>query len=187
MNIEEIDEAKTPMQNIKQRFFALRNGMLADMIRRTGSPYRIIFGLNLPQLREVAAAFGTDAGLAESLWANDTTRESRLIAPMLADRATFTLADARRWMTSLSGSLEEVDVLCWALLRHVRDAETLIDEMVDSEKDIHRYVALRLAANFLRTAPSRYRNFAIREIDRACTVTLPLARQIVEETDFLAD
>lgn len=185
MKIEEIDETKTPLQNIKQRFFALRNGMLADMIRKSGSPFKIIFGLNLPQIREVAAAFGTDAELAETLWANSTTRESRLIAPLLADRSTFTLDDARRWCGTLSGSLEEVDILCWALLRHLYGVEVLVDEMADSEADIRRYTALRLAANLLHTAPNRYKAIALGEVERNCSLTTALARQIVDEAGFL--
>ena len=47
-----------PLQNIKRRFFALRNGVIADTLRRAGSPFKIIFGLNLPQLAEIAAELG---------------------------------------------------------------------------------------------------------------------------------
>ncbi len=39
---------------IKQRLYAMRNGVIADSLRNAGSPYRSIFGLNLPQLTEIA-------------------------------------------------------------------------------------------------------------------------------------
>ena len=33
------------MQNVKRRMFALRNGVVAEALRRGGCPYRIVFGL----------------------------------------------------------------------------------------------------------------------------------------------
>lgn len=185
MKIDELDTSKTPLQNIKQRFFALRNGMLADMLRRAGSPYRIIFGLNLPQIRQVAEVFGTDHELAEVLWANDSTRESRLIAPMLADRNRFSVEDARRWLSMLNGTVEEVDILCWALLRHCAYAPDLVDELAGSDEDIRRYTALRLAANLVSTNPDRYRKIAENERQRGCELTANLANQVIEESEFL--
>ena len=43
------------IQLIKRRFFAMRNGIVADTIRKAGFDYRMIFGLNLPQLKDIAA------------------------------------------------------------------------------------------------------------------------------------
>ena len=47
------------MQTLKRRFFAMRNGLLADQMRRAGSNFRIIFGLNIIQLNEIAADYGS--------------------------------------------------------------------------------------------------------------------------------
>lgn len=58
------------MQRLKRRFFAMRNGITADALRRVGQPFRVIFGLNMPQLREIAGEFGPDEELARELWAN---------------------------------------------------------------------------------------------------------------------
>lgn len=43
------------MQTVKRRFFAMRNGALAEQMRSRGLTYRINFGLNLPQIKEIAA------------------------------------------------------------------------------------------------------------------------------------
>lgn len=56
------------LQHVKRRFFAMRNGVIADTYRRAGSPFRIIFGLNLPQITEIAAEFAPDSELAAELW-----------------------------------------------------------------------------------------------------------------------
>ena len=55
------------MQNVKRRMFALRNGVVAEALRRGGCPYRIIFGLTLPQLDEVAAVTPHTETLAQML------------------------------------------------------------------------------------------------------------------------
>ncbi len=71
------------MQIIKRRFFAMRNGIIADTLRKAGLEYKIIFGLNLPQITEIAAEQPHEADLAEELWADRRTRESLMLAPML--------------------------------------------------------------------------------------------------------
>lgn len=78
-----MDGDKSPLQAIKHRFYAMRNGIVADTLRRAGAEYRVIFGVNLPQLKEIASDIGYDAGLARELWANVSTRESVLLAPMI--------------------------------------------------------------------------------------------------------
>lgn len=78
------------MQSVKRRFYAMRNGMLAAQMRQGGVDYRINFGLNIPQIKDIAAeliASGLSAAelasLARALWDNESTRESRLLAPMI--------------------------------------------------------------------------------------------------------
>ena len=187
MDITNLDKDKTKLQNVKQRFFALRNGLLADQLRKAGSPYSIIFGLNLPQLREIAAVFGTDSELAETLWQNKTTRESRLLAPMLADKALFTMADVDRWISSLNGSVEEADILCHSLLRHLPEAGEIIKELVNSTVAINRYVGLRVALSKINSDPIATRCLAQRELGQNEELTRRLALQIIDEADFLTE
>ena len=68
---------------IKSEFFALRNGEIADRLRRAGSPYKIIFGLQLSQLDAMAARLQKSTELADVLWQNTSTRESRLLAVLV--------------------------------------------------------------------------------------------------------
>ena len=67
MDLSQNDPRFSDFQNVKRRFFALRNGIIADTLRRAGDPHTIIFGLTLPQLREVAEATGKDDALAALL------------------------------------------------------------------------------------------------------------------------
>ena len=47
-------EFKEQIRQIKSDFFSLRNGEIADTLRKAGSPYKIIFGLQMPQLEQIA-------------------------------------------------------------------------------------------------------------------------------------
>ena len=71
------------MQTVKREFFAMRNGIIADTYRKAGTVFKIVFGLNLPQLVEIAGRTPHSRELAEALWANTTTRESMLLARCL--------------------------------------------------------------------------------------------------------
>lgn len=169
-----------PMQLVKRRFFAMRNGVIADTLRRAGSPFRIIFGLNLPQLVDIAADFRGDAALARALWANTTTRESMLLAPMLMPDDGFAVDEARLWVSQVPAH-EVADVLCQRLLRRLPYAWTLAEELSASGQPMERYTALRLALNLLHGDPQRA--LAIAEADPSS----PLARQIREEVAFLGE
>lgn len=187
MIIEKEDPTFGKMQNVKRRFFALRNGDIAAVLRKSGSPYRIIFGLQLPQIVEVASATGTDAEMAERLWANDSTRESRLMAPMVADRTEFSPADAKRWIASLM-SVEETDILCHRLLRHLSFAPELVEEFAaDGNDDMRRYLALRLARNLVYTRPELARKVAGEELARNADMTKRLAAETLDEADFVLE
>lgn len=144
-----------PMQTVKRHFFALRNGVIADTLRKAGSPFKIIFGLNLPQIAYIAAETGTSPELAEALWNNSTTRESMLLAPMLVDRTSFSEADARRWISSVPCT-EIADVLCHRLLRHCQFAWPLAESLVSSPAgEFDRYIGLRLLFNIVGQDPAK--------------------------------
>ena len=129
-----MDGDKSPLQAIKHRFYAMRNGIVADTLRRAGAEYRVIFGVNLPQLKEIASDIGYDAGLARELWANVSTRESVLLAPMIMPAEEFTIDEARRWVAS-APSVEAVDVPF---------AAQIADECLVSDSRLMQYAAMRL-------------------------------------------
>lgn len=141
------------MRAVKGEFMAMKNGVIADTLRKAGSPFRLVFGLNLPQIADIAAVHGTDAVLAEELWANTGTRESMLLAPMLADPAAFGMDDARRWCSAIPCT-EVADVLCHRLLRHLPYAAELAAELAADADSMKAYTGLRLYVNIWRTCPA---------------------------------
>lgn len=115
-------------QDIKHKFFAYRNGVVADTLRRSGMPYKMIFGVDVATLRQIALECGPNQELAESLWDDRDTRESRLLAPQLMDPRcvgidkTFDIClDVR--------TREEADILTFRLLRHLPYARQLLEKL----------------------------------------------------------
>ncbi len=172
------------MQLIKRRMFAMRNGALADSLRRSGVPYRIIFGVNLPQLVEIANENPKNVKLAEKLWANSSTRESLLLAPMLYPVEQMDMTTAHRWATSVA-SPEVADVLCHRLLRHLSFADELADDLVESEVELVRYCGLRLLMNRFPNRLEWIRQVAEKELARGVAMTESLSRMMVEEASFM--
>lgn len=185
--MEQGEKSFNEMQSVKRGFFALRNGVIADVLRRSGSPFRIIFGLNLPQIAEVATTSPHSRELAERLWANTTTRESMLLAPMLIDAEEFTIDDARRWVAEVPAR-EVADVLCLKLLRREPYAAELAWELQNDGRALSRYTGLRLMFNLIsnhtREALDYARKAVASEDDAA---NLALAKSLEEECNFLLE
>ncbi len=185
--MEKVETSFNDMQTVKRNFFAMRNGMIADALRKGGSPFRIIFGLNLPQISEIAAKWAPDTQLAERLWANTTTRESMLLAPMIVDRESFTKDDAMRWIADVP-AYEVADVLCLKLLKHLEYAPQLAGALVASTVPMARYTAVRLMFNLVYKDPESARKFAEKVIDsESDRAVLTLARQLLDECEFLLE
>lgn len=140
------------MQTLKRHFFAMRNGVIADVLRRGGSPFRIIFGLNLPQIVEIANQTRHTKELALRLWQNTSTRESMLIAPMLMPREEFDIDEARVWAAQVP-AFEVADILCHRLLRHLPYADKLVGDFIAADSEMLRYTGVRLACNLQYTLP----------------------------------
>ena len=65
---------------------AFRNGIVADTLRKAGLSFGIIFGLQLPQLKKIAADIKAEYPdmkdlecLAKELIADNNVRESRIL------------------------------------------------------------------------------------------------------------
>lgn len=176
------------MRDIKSRFFALRNGMIADRLRKAGSPYKIIFGLLIPQIEQVASRYEASAVLAEMLWNNVSTRESRIMATMVFPPEEFTKEKARQWIGE-ADTEELADQLCFRLVRRLNDAERIAAEWYRKGDDMCRYSALRLLMNLmvlgrLQDQDAAY-GMAVAESARDCRMTKAVCRQVADEIEWL--
>ena len=189
MDISQTDSHFNDMQNIKRKMFALRNGIIADRLRKAGDPHRVVFGLNLPQLDEIARSVGFDRALALALWDNSTTRESRLLAPMIMNPSEFTEDDARQWLSTIL-NVEEADILCHKLLRHLDNAADYVFKLTDKDNPaMARYTGLRLAFNLIYKQDDDFKKRVLdiceAELKADEPLTARVARQLQDEIQFL--
>lgn len=154
------------IKGIKREFMAFRNGIVADTLRSAGmNCYRVIFGLNLPQLsqvwksalRSVAESGETDnesgavasaesadiRKLAEALWADRGVRESRLLACYAYGAVEdLTRLEAETLIADLQ-TREEAEILCLRTLRQRPYAAELAEAATDAPLQAHLARILR--------------------------------------------
>lgn len=183
--LSRFDSMYNRMQQIKRDIFAMRNGIVAETLHRAGSPYRFIMGVNIPQLKEIAARYSGDAELTALLRADSDSRESQLIAPMICPGGSVSQADARQWLGS-SRSREATDVICHSLLRHEDYAVDLAAECLAAESDdTLAYAGIRLLWNLVNSDPATVREMAVAELSKDRQATQAEAQRLIEEADFL--
>lgn len=140
MNIQE------EIKDIKHSFMAFRNGIISDTLRKAGMTYKIIFGLQLPQISEIARRYEKNLELAEALWLDSGVRESRLLAcylfpiPEINEEKAFELA------TSVQ-TVEEADILSFRLLRNLQFANSLVQKLSSEESPLITYCGKALRRN----------------------------------------
>ncbi len=133
------------MSSIRKEFFALRNGMIADTLRKGGLEQKYIFGLQLPQIKEIATRFrpaddGESASLARALWSDHECREARLLACHLMPAASMPDEEAIKWADDVA-TREEADILAFRLLRYHPHAAAIANALDKEENSLKNYTA----------------------------------------------
>lgn len=123
---------------------AYRNGIVADTLRKAGMPYKIIFGLQLPQLMEIARYSDRSPLLAHTLWEDENVRESRLLACMIFSPEDISREEAENLSLSVK-TVEEADILCFYLLRKIPFKDEFLDFLLKNYPE--RYITKALKRN----------------------------------------
>ena len=142
-------------REIRKEFFAFRNGIVADKLRKAGDPHTMIMGCLLVDVqaivqrqREAIDDAETLKALALELWNDTNSRECRLAAPMLYPAELMTLEQAQQWCLSVE-TVEVADNLCHKLLRHIAEADALFRQLIADERPLVKYTGYRLLLNLL--------------------------------------
>ena len=148
-------ETQEILREIRKEFFAFRNGIVADKLRKAGDPHGMIMGCLLVDVSGIAARVRESIGdteqliaIAQELWADTNSRECRLAAPMLYPAEEMTLECAQQWCQTVE-TVEIADNLCHKLLRHIIDANNLFRQLIADERPLIKYTGYRLLLNLL--------------------------------------
>lgn len=145
----EIDGLMSP---IRKEFFALRNGMIADTLRKGGLEQKYIFGLQLPQIKGIAERFRPSsdedaASLARTLWSDKNCRESRLLACHLMPPPLMPEGEAMEWAEDVA-TREEADILAFRLLRYHPDAKQIAADLNETDNALKKYTSAAIMRFF---------------------------------------
>lgn len=123
------------LQQIKKDFYALRNGIVADTLRKAGMHYKVIFGLQIPQIAEIARSQSPSMELADELWADRNVRESRLLATYLFPLESVNMEKAMALAMDVQ-TQEEADMLAFRIFKRLSFADELLKQMQKTENGV---------------------------------------------------
>lgn len=131
------------IRTIRQQFFALRNGIIAETLRKAGDSHKVIFGLNLPQLTQIASTLPQDKDLALKLFGDTNCRECQLLASMVMPKAAITQAECFDMCKDIN-DYEVADIMCHKLFSKLPFAGALQQDLFNTGDDLPLYISLRL-------------------------------------------
>lgn len=162
----------------------MRNGVVADTLRHAGLAYKMVFGLNILQIAEIASTLPRSAELAEELWADSRTRESMLLAPMIYPPELLPPGRALSMLRE-SPTTEVSDILCHRLLRHIGDSFEIGLEAAADPHELTRYGGLRLLSNLLYSRSTEIEPIALAHLSDESPLCRNISRQMIDEIEFL--
>lgn len=131
---------------IRKSFFAYRNGIIADSLRRCNDPHKSIMGCQWVDIKAIAEQVPQNAVLAEKLWEIRDSRECRMVAPLLYPLDEFDVATAIMWGKAVECD-EIADVFCQALAGRMNDVLPVVEALAAEGNDQCDYTAFRLLQN----------------------------------------
>ena len=148
-------ETQDVLKEIRKEFFAFRNGIVADKLRKAGDPHGMIMGCLLVDVSAIAGRVRDDitdqeqrVSIAQELWNDTNSRECRLAAPILYPAEDMSLEEAMQWCQTVE-TVEIADNLCHKLLRHINDADALFRQLIADERTLVKYTCYRLMLNLI--------------------------------------
>ena len=133
------------IREIKGKLRLFMNGVLSQSLREKGLKYRLIFGVELPRLKGIAAGYEQSHDLAQALWKEDI-RECKILAAYLQPTDSFAPELADFWMESISNT-ELADYVCMALFRRLPYASQKAFQWIASENRMEAYTGFRLMSH----------------------------------------
>ncbi len=130
------------------------NGAVADSMREKGMEYPLNYGVSIPVLRRIAAAYAPDHPLARLLY-QQQVRELRLAALTVADPACVTEQELEFWAEGVS-TTEVAEHLASTLMCRTGVVGAVLSEWLAPEQnDLLHYAALLTGAWALRNGQTQ--------------------------------
>lgn len=175
--------------DIKKELRAAMNGILSAKMREAGAPFKLIFGVELPRLQNIASEFKPSRTLAQELW-NENIRECKLLAAMLMPPQDFLPEMADIWVDEIP-TAEVAQILVMHILCKEPWCATLAFEWIASISYMRQLCGFLCIARLLQQG-AQLQDRSIEELrDQAQSILpnadLPLRKAIMAATSFLSE
>ena len=137
------------IREIKGKLRLFMNGVISQSLREKGLKYRLIFGVELPRLKEIAVGYEPNHELAQALWEEDI-RECKILAAYLQPVESFYPEIADIWVEQIHNS-ELADYVCMALFRRLPYASQKAFQWIASGERMPMYIGFRLMTHLFAT------------------------------------
>ena len=138
----------SPLTGLKRDFRAAMNGIASQRMREAGMPYHVIFGIELPRLKEILKEYPQNRAFAQRLW-HENVRESRLSAILLTPPEEYLAEVADIWVHELK-TAEEASLLAMTLVSGQRWASDYAFRWVASGEELPMICGLYTLCHMMR-------------------------------------
>ncbi len=168
--------------DVLKKVVAAQNGEIADQLKNGGMQYRIIYGLSLIDLRNIASKFYPDMELADDLWKKDV-REFKVLSLLIDDPDKI---DAERALSRANDftNIELAEQAGGYLFPKLRKEviHLLVPQLLTHENEYAKcsgYILIgSLVKNKMEIEDEVLANYLENAINDAPNASLPLARSI---------
>lgn len=135
------------IKEIKGQFRLYMNGIASQSMREKGLDYKLNFGIELPRLKEIAARYGKNHEVAQTLW-KENIRECKILAGMLQPVETFYPEIADIWIEDMHYP-EIAELTCLNLFQYLPYASEKAFEWMADEREYFQFCGFMLLAKLL--------------------------------------
>ena len=147
MNDISPEQLHEQLKAIKTQLRLAMNGAASQSMREKGLFYKINFGVELPRLKQIAAAFPKEHHLAQALW-KEEIRECKILATMLQPVESFLPEIADIWVERIQ-TQEMAEIASMYLFQQLPYAPQKALQWMASEEPMTQACGLLTAARLL--------------------------------------
>ena len=136
------------LKDIKTQLRLSMNGAVSQSMREKGLVYKLNFGVELPRIKGIAAAYEKDHTLAQALWKEDI-RECKILAGLLQPVETFLPEIADIWLDTMP-TVEIAELTSMNLFQHLPYAPAKAFRWIADERELAQVCGFLTIARLLQ-------------------------------------
>lgn len=129
-------ETQEKLKQIKQSFRLLMNGAASKSMRDKGLQYKLNWGVQLSDLKQMADDYGKDYELAIALW-KENIRECKILATMMMPAEKMLPEIADLWMEQ-TDSIEIAEMAAFHLYQYLPYAPAMAFLWIASDRPLYQ-------------------------------------------------